>query len=293
MPILITKYNNDDAIVITKEIAKSIDFDDLSLLIKMMYLDPEFDRSAENIARFFNKGKNSINSSLRKLEKGGYLTRKPVREGNRITDWEYIFDTCEYKDSEIARGVKQNSEVTAVDNDSQYIRNEEIEKRDVEKNKCISNAQDYLLDSDSTTISCEKTKEKILDSNSSSGSKYFNYEGMVISENDHYELGKLIKACENHEIDASIPNLIRYVKKRYDPITRTFKTRHGDTIRSLYGFIVQSFNYKTEQDRLKNKNKNYSVSMARMYKDIPDDEKELPKLNRQLMEERQRELNKV
>ena len=99
---------------------------------------------------------------------------------------------------------------------------------------------------------------------------------------DYYELEKLMNASLHGEIDASKSNVVKYVQKLYDAKTRTFKTKYGEEIRSLYGFVTNNFNHKTEQDKINGKKKVDDRPIAKIYN---PDEKDEPPLNKKVREE--------
>ena len=78
-----------------------------------------------------------------------------------------------------------------------------------------------------------------------------NYEGMDLTDDQYYQIEKLIKEALVGKIDASKGNVISYCQKRYDSSTRTFKKKNGDEIKSIYGYVKSTFRIKAEQDKLK------------------------------------------
>lgn len=275
MPKLIKKYK-DDCLVVTKELAADLGDEELSLLIKvMLLLDEDFDFSAANLGKFLGWGKNRANNSLQILEMKGYLQRKQIRESNKIKDWDYIISNYKLDDSE-----KQDNGLEDINTED--IQNEDIQNRDVVENQGFSNTCDTPLDSSSPTVIDGESKEEILVASANTFAKYINYEGMVMSENDYYELEKLMNASLHGEIDASKSNVVKYVQKLYDAKTRTFKTKYGEEIRSLYGFVTNNFNHKTEQDKINGKKKVDDRPIAKIYN---PDEKEEPWLNKKVREE--------
>ncbi len=70
------------------------------LLSMCLSLPDDWDYSIAGLVKISKEGKGSVTSTLRDLEKAGYLTRKQIRnEQGRIVDWEYIIteypaDSC-------------------------------------------------------------------------------------------------------------------------------------------------------------------------------------------------------
>lgn len=219
----------------------SLDLKERGLLITILSLNENFNFSAENLAKILPDGKNSINSTLNGLESNGYLKRQRIYENNKIKDWEYIFSDYKIIDSE-----KQEQNSNSEDIENLYLQN-----RDVVENRDFFNTNNQLDSSFINQISGEEDREKNLDSSTISFKKYIDYEDMSMSENDFYELEKVLKASLNGSIDASKTNVIKYVKSLYDSETKSFKTKYGEPVRSLYGFVIKSFNHKTAQDKLK------------------------------------------
>lgn len=220
----------------------SLDIKGRGLLMTILSLEEGFDFSAERLSKILPDGKNSINSTLNDLERHGYLIRKRIYENNKIKDWEYIFSDYKLEDGEKR---EQNS-------NSEDIENLYLQNRDVVENRDFFNTNNQLDSSFNNQISGKEDKEKMLDTRTISFKKFIDYEDMTMSENDYYELEKLIMASLNGSIDASKMNVLKYVKSLYDQKTKTFKTKYGEPIRSLYGFVNKSFKHKTAQDMLKN-----------------------------------------
>lgn len=276
MPLLIKKIS-DDEITVTKELAANLGFDELSLLIKiMLLLDENFDCSSENIGKFFCKGKNGVNKSLKILKDKGYLVRRPQREGNRIKDWEYIFSNHILTD--IEKREAKTVHIKPEDIQFEDIQIEDIHNRDVAENSEFFDEKSHL-DSSIKTKFVEEEKETCLDSSNSILNKYIEYEEMLINEHDLYELEKAMTAAIKGEIDASKSNVIKYAKRLYDPVSKTFKTKYGEHINSLYKFIVNSFTYKTEQDKLKNATQKPNKPIPQMYKEDSNDTSKQPVAN--------------
>lgn len=219
----------------------SLDIKGRGLLMTILSLEEGFDFSAENLSKILPDGKNSINSTLNDLEKHGYLIRRRVYENNKIKDWEYIFSDYKLADSEKH---EQNS-------NNEDIENLYLQNRDVVENKGFFDEQEHLDSRFIKPLESEEDIEKILDSSTKSFKKYVEYEDMCMSENDYYELEKLLKESIKGTIDASKSNVIKYVKSLYSSETKTFNTKYGEPIRSLYGFVMKSFKHKTEQDKQK------------------------------------------
>ena len=60
------------------------------LLSYILSLPGDWDFSAVGLASAVSDGVAATRTALRELEKYGYLIRRPIREGSRISDWEYI-----------------------------------------------------------------------------------------------------------------------------------------------------------------------------------------------------------
>ena len=138
--------------------------------------------------------------------------------------------------------------------EKQPVVNQPVEKEQVELHT------DCNLDTTNTTT--QEKDYKNLDS--SSKSDYDNnefdkdlieYEGMYLTDDQYYQIEKLIHDAFAGKIDASKGNIISYCQKRYDSTTRNFKKKNGEDIKSIYGYVKSTFKIKSEQDELKSKSK--------------------------------------
>lgn len=69
----------------------TLDFPERGLLGTMLTLPDNWNFSIKGLAAIVPSGEHKISSSLKKLEKAGYLKREAIRNNGRIVDWRYSF----------------------------------------------------------------------------------------------------------------------------------------------------------------------------------------------------------
>ena len=95
------------------------------------------------------------------------------------------------------------------------------------------------------------SSNKFTINNNESNKDFIEYEGMYLSDDQYYQIEKLIHEALVGKIDASKGNVISYCQRLYDSTTRSFKKKNGEDIKSIYGYVKSTFKIKTEQDKLK------------------------------------------
>lgn len=213
------------------------------LLTTMLSLPDNWDYSAKGLSEILPNGKNGVNTALQMLEKQQYLVRKPVRKNKKISDWIYYFSDSKLSEEKI---------------NELYPQNEDVGKEDVEKEDLHNETQlntnevntDVLKNLESSELSMSDRLSNLFKEHEC------NWDGMVITETQCYEIEKLIYDARDGVIDSTKGNILVYLQSLYDEKDHKFKTKKGEEIKSLYAFVKSSFNHKTELDN-NNKNKNW------------------------------------
>lgn len=69
----------------------TLDYPERGLLGTMLTLPDNWNFSIKGLAALVPSGERKIGTSLKKIEKAGYLKREPIRSHGRIIDWKYSF----------------------------------------------------------------------------------------------------------------------------------------------------------------------------------------------------------
>jgi hypothetical protein len=104
---------------------KELDIPERGLLVTMLSLPDSWDFSGIGLTSILPCGKSKVFTSLKKLEKSGYLKRKRVYENGRVTDWEYhICGKPVFKDENNTKEkTDENSNSDDVDNSKNNVDN--------------------------------------------------------------------------------------------------------------------------------------------------------------------------
>jgi len=85
----------------------------------IMALPDGWDFSVNGLISIVKEGESAVRSAIKELIDNGYCGRKPVREGNRISKWQYIFDGDGNIEKSLLCGFQQ-VENLQVENRGQY-----------------------------------------------------------------------------------------------------------------------------------------------------------------------------
>lgn len=96
------------------------------LLSNMLSLPPNWDYSLAGLEKLASDKSTSTRSGIKELIEHNYLIRRPVREGGRIVDWEYII----FEDPEQCRQFKEKEENQVVE--KLVVENQQVENQHVE-----------------------------------------------------------------------------------------------------------------------------------------------------------------
>lgn len=88
---------------------KTLSWKAKGILSNMLSLPDDWDYSLAGLETLASDGMSATRSAIKELEEHGYLVRKPIREGGRIRDWEYVIFECPQKE-------KQQTEILLVEN---------------------------------------------------------------------------------------------------------------------------------------------------------------------------------
>lgn len=103
----------------------SLDYPERGLLGTMLTLPDGWNFSIKGLAALTPSGEHKIGTSLKKLEKAGYLKRESIRSNGRIVDWKYSFsdEPIFREETESSDAETTSSETTSiVDDKSQSIK---------------------------------------------------------------------------------------------------------------------------------------------------------------------------
>ena len=101
------------------------------ILSTMLSLPDDWDYSLAGLATLSEDGMSATRAAIKELEKHGYLERKPIRNGGRFVDWEYLI----YEKPQAEKPLVENPQVEnpQVENRMQLNTKESITKESITK----------------------------------------------------------------------------------------------------------------------------------------------------------------
>ena len=114
------------------------------LLSLMLSLPEDWDYSLAGLSVLSSDGESATRVALKELEKLGYLERKPIREGGKFADWEYLI----YEKPQVEKPVVENPQVV----------NPQVEKPQVENRTQLSTKESSTKESTTKDIKKERKK---------------------------------------------------------------------------------------------------------------------------------------
>lgn len=103
------------------------------LLMTMLSMSDNWNFSIKGLASILPDGERKIASTLKELEKLGYLIRKRKYEKGKISDWEYIFSDEPMSFGTEKSHVENVEKSTVASHQNLHLQNVNVEKVDVQK----------------------------------------------------------------------------------------------------------------------------------------------------------------
>lgn len=207
----------------------------LYAIIKSYINIPNFTIYQSTLKKCMNKKDSVFKKCWKELKDLGYLKQSKKHINGRYKYSYKLSSKGNFICDEIQEVEKQPIVIQPTEKEQVEIQ-DDCETRDINTSDFKSGYKNL----DSSSEIPNETKDELI-----------NYEGMDLTDDQYYQIEKLIKEALVGKIDASKGNVISYCQKRYDSSTRTFKKKNGDEIKSIYGYVKSTFRIKAEQDKLK------------------------------------------
>jgi len=222
----------------------TLDIAERGLLVTMLSLPDNWDFSGIGLTSILPCGKSKVFSTLKKLEKAGYLKRERIYIDGKITDWEYricgrpIFkeDACEENDSENINDENVDNPSLSVDNSVKNVDN-------------ISNSVDNYVDNSKNNtmrLYSDSKNSKNSENNAASVSALFS-ENLFL---ENQEVG--FQEVENLEVENRYDNKI-YNNKIYNNQVCNNQIYNNQSINQSNTVRIDRIDgtYKTDTDRMR------------------------------------------
>ena len=101
------------------------------ILSNMLSLPENWDYSLAGLSTLANDGMSATRAAIKELEEHGYLERKPIRNGGKFVDWEYLI----YEKPQVEKPLVENPQVEKpqVENHTQLSTNQSSTKKSITK----------------------------------------------------------------------------------------------------------------------------------------------------------------
>lgn len=133
---------------------KTLSWKAKGILSNMLSLPDDWDYSLAGLETLSSDGMSATRTAIKELEDHGYLIRRPIREGGKIRDWEYIiFEYPKQDDQDIEDLLVENPQIenqtqlnTKQLNNKELNINESNTKEKKERKKPVSDSFNQLIE---------------------------------------------------------------------------------------------------------------------------------------------------